>query len=167
MSSAIKRSGSVVFSFILALILLVSGSVLSVRAAEAKTISLPVSYANKISDVPAGLGENVLNTVDVVATLSTEKIGEGTVITLSGIPSDCINFQADKKYTVVISEGDKVSTTYGGWYKGESYQDGMISYVVKTDAKEITISFGNWETKYNSGQDACYLIGNDGSVNIK
>ncbi|SFI32789.1 hypothetical protein SAMN04487830_1437 [Pseudobutyrivibrio sp. OR37] len=165
MNNAVKRIGSMVVCIIMGLILLTPyNNIRTVMAAEAKSFTLPVSYMNKYADAPSENNELGMNTVNVIATLSTSTIQKGTVITLSGLPEDCINFQVNDDYTVVIKEGDKVTKTFGGWYGGEAYEDGQISYVVQTDETAITISFGEWKTKNLSGQDAEYTVSADGII---
>ena len=164
MNDAIKRSGSIVCASLLSIFFFtVSSNTLSVRAAEA-TYLLPVSYFNEIATAPSESNEECINTVEVVATLSTDTLQQGTVVTITGIPTDCINFQEDDDYTVVLTEGDSASTTYGGWYDGQDYADGTISYVMQTDASTLSISFGEWRMLDASGMDAYYVINSDGSV---
>lgn len=165
MNTAIKKSGSIIICSLMATLLLAgSKNAVEVNAAEPKTIDLPVSYMNKFLPGPSETNEEGMNTANIVATFSTDTIQKGTVITLTGLPEDCINFQADDKYTVTFKEEGGITKTYGGWYDGESYEAGTVSYTVQSDGETLSISFGDWRMKCGSGQDACFKIGADGKV---
>lgn len=162
MSNVIRKSGSIVSVVIM--MALVLALPINVRAAEAKSYTMPVSYMNKYVSVPSQTNVEGINTANVVATISSDELGKGTVVTLTGIPSDSINFQANDEYTVVFTEGDSISTTYGGWYDGAEYDDGTIVYTLQTDEPTLSISFGDWRMKDASGKDASYVISADGVV---
>lgn len=165
MNNAVKSIGSKVIGMVVVTLLLVQVSIpFTVTAAELKTYNLPVSYINKYSDFPT-IGENSMNKVNINVTISTDIIKKGTVITLSGMPNDCINFQENDKYAVTITEDDVITANYGGWYDGLEYDNSFISYVVQTDEPTLTISFGTWQMKYLSGMDAKYIINPDCSIN--
>ena len=164
MNNAIRRSCISMFITVFFMMMcLLFGNVLTAKAAETPYY-MPVTYMNQYVQTPSESGEDGMNTANIEVTLSTDSLQKGTVVTVSGIPTDCINFQEDDNYTVVISEGDAVSTTYGGWYDGKAYDNGTLSYTVQTDEPSLSIAFGQWRMKDASGQDACYVINADGSI---
>jgi len=167
MNNAIRRSCSILFMFVLSMSMcLLLSNTLVVNAAEAPGC-VQFDYMNQYATTPAGENENIVNTANVKVTLSDNSLGEGTVVTLTGIPTDSIYFQGESKYSVVFSEGDDVTKTYGGWYGGETYDDGIISYTVQTDVSNLKIDFGDWQMKDGAGRDACCTINADGSIDTQ
>ena len=167
MNNAIRRNGILVFlTVIFMMMLLFAKNSFTAKAAEAPYY-VPVKYMNQYIPSPSQSNEEGMNTADVVVSLSTDTLQKGSVITLTGIPTDCINFQANDSYTVVFTEADGTSKTYGGWYNGESYDNGTLSYTVQSDSPSLSISFGEWHMKDASGMDASCVINADGSIENK
>lgn len=168
MARLIKKSGSFILRMIvIACLALQPFCSLSVLADESKVYELPISYFNEYSSVCCDDNDEIKKHSNIILTTSTDKIQKDTVITISGIPEDCIYFQEDDKYTVVISEGKSKSSTYGGWYDGLEYEDGIIVYTVQEDEPYISLSFGDWNTKYASGRDAFFIINSNGKIEEK
>ena len=128
-------------------------------------------YKGQLDENPADedyyiSGYDNMITVNVQCSLSTSNIGAGTVITLTGIPNDCINFMSNELYTVGISEGQSF-TEYGRWLptiSGKNYSNGTLSYTVKNSNEPITITFGYWHGGDDGGFDTSYTINPDGTI---
>ena len=81
MSNVIRKSGSIVSVVIM--MALVLALPINARAAEAKSYTMPVSYMNKYVSVPSQTNVEGINTANVVATISSDVLGKGTVVTLT------------------------------------------------------------------------------------
>ena len=158
MNNAIKKNASKILILSLTLFAATGLSSINVKAAESNSYDVSYRYMADFAESAAGLADNDMATADITITLSTEELEEGTVVTVSGIPTDCINFQANDNYTVDFAEDDVETKTYGGWYGGEKYNDGTIQYTLKTDANNLTLTFGKWILQGEAGFDASYII---------
>ena len=163
-----KRNGLIIIKYVvIGCIMIQLFSAFRVNAAESKVYELPISYFNQYSSAACDDNESIKKQTNIVLTATTDKLQKGTRLIISGIPNDSIYFQEDDNYTVVISEGNAISTIYGGWYDGIDYEDGTIEYTVQTDEASLELSFGDWQTKFSSGRDACFLIDANGNIEAK
>lgn len=163
-----KRNGLIIIKYVvIGCIMIQLFNAFRVNAAESKVYELPISYFNQYSSTACDDNESIKKQTNIVLTATTDKLQKGTRLIISGIPNDSIYFQEDDNYTVVISEGNTISTIYGGWYDGIDYEDGTIEYTVQTDEASLELSFGDWQTKFSSGRDACFLIDANGNIEAK
>ena len=166
MNNAIKKLSSTGLSFLLALLLFIAPSNVLYSNAEdgVMTYNMPVCYFYEYTPSAANSLFSGIHTVNVQATLSTPTLQQGTVVTLTGIPTDSIYFEVDDFYTVEFAEGGSLVKTYGGWYNGDPYENGTITYVMQTGEPTLKITFGSWRQKEANGLDSYYVINADGTM---
>ncbi len=114
------------------------------EAAAAKTFSLPIKYHTSISKT---------SNANLTMTYSTDTVGRGTVITITGIPSGAYLSNGGYEmidFVEVNDQGQDLAITYFGIDGGSVIDKGSLTYTVKNDPAGIHLLIGAY--KNNSGQ---------------
>ena len=106
-------------------------------------------------------------TINIVISTSTTTLQKGTILTISGLPTDAANWATyNELYSVEISQSyfgnynHENQKSYGG-ESGVIYNNGTVVYTLTSDSP-VEIIFGGWAGDLEGGLDESYTISTNG-----
>ena len=133
-------------------------SVKSKAAGVAKTFSVPLTYINTA-------GKNV--SVNLTMTYTTASLTKGTVIKLSGLPSDSMSTgeKINCGFVEIDSKsGDTLTYQLFGGTNGKAYSNGTVSYTMQNTNAGAALTIGANRDRKDNPSDGYYLLDESGLV---
>jgi uncharacterized repeat protein (TIGR02543 family) len=135
------------------------------KVATFKIVSRALNMVERVLPVKYYTNKGKWNTVNVRMTMSTTAIQAGTVITLTGLPTDAqvapkklygVDF---KQQTGNPEDNEYYSASFGG-ETGNKYKSATVTFKA-VNSNSIGIDFGSWT---DGGMVVSYIIQTDGSL---
>lgn len=159
MNQKIKRHFLLTVVIGVLLLALVPLTSINSRAADQiKTFIVPLTYTNTA-------GKNV--SVNLMIKYTTESLTKGTVITVSGLPTDSISTGANINCGFVeinSKTGDIMTYQLFGGTNGTAYSNGTITYTMQNSNAGAALTIGANKNREGNPSDGYYLLDESGII---
>jgi len=159
MNQKIKKELAVIVVMgVLLLALSPLASVRSAAAGVAKTFTIPLTYTNTTGKKASA---------NLTMTYTTASLTKGTVIKLSGLPSDSIYTGANINCGFIeidSKSGDILTYKLFGGTNGTAYSNGSVSYTMQNANAGATLTIGLNQNNTGNPSDGYYLLDESGLV---